>query len=184
MNLRILFNRLQVGLGLILAAGGGTVVLAHDVREMTVDARVHADRTELVVVVSAHFAGVIIDESGAGPAVTAETFAAWRPSLEAKGRELCVLRAEGEGVVAVPLTTIDVIQGAQDEVMFFLGYGAAGGERLTLAVPLLDRIAAGYLVSVRVVDEKRRLLGAKALARGEATLTFPLVAGIKAAAKG
>ncbi len=183
MSPRRVFNRLIGWLGFALALVGGTVALAHDVREMTVDARVHPDRIELVVVVSAHFAGVILDESGAGPAVTAETFAVLLPGLEARGRELCVLRSAGAGAGVLPLTGIDVVQGTQDEVIFFLGYAAAGGEGFTLTVPLLDRIDAGYLVSVRVVDAKRRALGAKALARGEASLAVPAADGRSGAAK-
>jgi hypothetical protein len=186
MSSRRAFNRMVGWLGLMLAVGvgGGASALAHDVREMTVDARVHPDRVELVIVVSAHFAGVILDESGVGPAVTAESFAAVRPRLEEKGRELCVLRSVGDAERVVPLVGIDVVQGAQDEVMFFLGYAAVGGEALSLAVPLLDRIDAGYLVSVRVLDAKRRALGAKALARGEASLTVPVAAGANGATKG
>ncbi len=186
MNSRRVISRLVGWLGLALAfgVGGVSAAFAHDVREMTVDARVHPDRVELVIVVSAHFAGVILDESGGGPAVTAETFAALRPRLEKKGRELCVLRSAGDGERVLPPVGIDVVQGAQDEVMFFVGYGPVGGEALNLAVPLLDRIDAGYLVSLRVMDAKRRALGAKPLARGDASLTVPFAAGANGAAKG
>jgi hypothetical protein len=48
----------------------------------------------------------------------------------------------------------------------------------------LERIDPGYVVSVRVVDAKRRLLGAQALTRGAASLTVPIVAGASAAVKG
>jgi hypothetical protein len=188
MSARREFNRLigwlGVALVLLVVSGGGPAACAHDVREMTVDVRVHPDRTELVVVVSAHFAGVMLDESGGAPAVTADAFVVLHPRLEARGRQLCVLRSVGAEDRLVPLTDIDILQGGRDELVFFLRYGPVGGEALGLAVPLLERIDPGYVVSVRVVDAKRRLLGAQALTRGSASLTVPIVAGASAAAKG
>ncbi len=166
---RWIYRLRTVGLALALGAwGGAAAAFAHDVREMTVDARVHADRIEVVVVVSAHFAGVILDETGGGGPLSADNFAASHALLEARARHLCVLRS-GEGET-LPLVGLDVVRGEQDEVMFFLGYGPAGGPDLSLEVPLLERLEAGYTVAVKVIDEKRRPLAAGALTRGQARL--------------
>jgi hypothetical protein len=147
---------------------------AHEVKEMTISARLHADRTDLVVVASNHLAATILAGPGGRlPVLNAETFATLHPALEEQGKNLCTLATGENNARALAPTALDVLLGQDGEVEFFLAYPPVTDGTLRLEAVVLARLEPGYVVNLKVLDTKRRLLAAKALTRGDAGVTVP-----------
>ncbi|MEY4489399.1 MAG: hypothetical protein RIQ79_1907 [Verrucomicrobiota bacterium] len=149
---------------------------AHDIKEMSINARVHADRIELRVVTSNHMASALLalGTEGQAAALDAETFASLRPRLETRGKELLSLWTGGKTARELPVTAIDVLLGQQNEIEFFLTYAPATDGALRIDAKVLDQIENGYVVTLLVFDAKRTQIGAKAMKRGDSSLTVPL----------
>lgn len=150
----------------------GPVAWAHDVKEMTISARLHADRIDLVVVTSNHLAATILaGADGKLPALNAATFPALRPALVEQGKKFCKLSSGEETAPGLEPTAIDVLLGSDGEVEFFLAYPRAGDGPLHLEAAVLARLEPGYTVNLKVLDQKRKLLATKALTHGDAGIT-------------
>jgi hypothetical protein len=149
---------------------------AHDIKEMSINARVHADRIELRIVTSNHMAAALL-ASGKDDTTTtldAESFAALRPSLETRGRTLLALWSGEKAARALPVTAIDVLLGQQNEIEFFLTYAPATEGTLRFDAKVLEQVEDGYVVTLLVFDAKRTQISAKAMKRGDSSLTLPL----------
>ena len=164
-------------LGCVLAglAAPATGARAHDIKEMTIAARVHADRIDLVVVASNHMAATLLaGPEGKPPVLTPVTFAALHPALEAQGKKLCLLSSGEDKPRVLAPTSIDVLLGQEDEVEFYLVYPPAAGGTLRLEAAALARLEAGYTVNLKVLDAKRKPLASQALTRDEPGVTISL----------
>jgi hypothetical protein len=163
-------------LALILAGLASPLTArAHDVKEMTINARVHPDRVELRIIASNHMGATLLGSAdGKDVVLNAETFASLRPALEAQGKRICVLLCDGKPPRTLPVTAIDTLLGQQDEVEFFITYGAPSGPTLVFDATVLDRVQEGCAVTLVVSDAKRNPLGAKALKHDDSRLTVAL----------
>ena len=167
-----------LGLLAVWLAGllGPATAVGHELKEMTIQARVHADRVDLVIVVSPHMAGAILtgtDESRI-TAINADTFPALRAELEIRAKKICTLTTGEEPARELAPGATDLVLGQENEVEFFLTYPFAINGPLRLKAAVLERIPAGYTASLRVIDAKRNLLAAKVLSREDADVTIPL----------
>ncbi len=164
-------------LGCLLAAwlaGPAPAAKAHEVKEMTIAARVHADRTDLVIVTSNHLAAAILaGTDGKPPVLNATTLRVLRPLLEEQGKKLCFVSTDEKDARPLAPTAIDVLLGHEDEVEFFIAYPPVG-RVLHLEAAVLGRLEPGCVVNLTVLDTKRKPLATKALTREDAGVTVPL----------
>lgn len=156
-------------------------VYAHDIKEMTISARLHADRIDVVITTSPHLASAILadadSEKGRPEKVevflNADTFAELRPKFEAQGKRLCSLWTGAEPAQELDLVRIDVVARDDGEVSFYVTYPPAAEGGLRFDAVVLERLDPGYVVVLEVLDAKRKRLGLKALVRGDSSLTLP-----------
>lgn len=167
----VAWGRARVLVGLLVAS----VVQGHEMKEITLGARVFPDRIELQIVASPHMANAMLATADTpNLPLDADNFAGHRAALELGAQSLCRLATGLDSPRDLTAKSIDVLRGKDGEILFFLAYPAAGEGPLRIDASALQKIEPDFAAGLTVLDAKRRVLAAKSLTAADANATVLL----------